>query len=60
MIILSLYLSFSSSLPVFFLGLAGAAALFRQTKKDQVLITFKLCYYVDLGTNCGVAMKAGK
>ena len=33
MIILSLYLSFSSSLPVFFLGLAGAAALFRQTKK---------------------------
>ena len=32
-IILSWYLSFSSSLPVFFLGLAGAAALFRQTKK---------------------------
>lgn len=29
-------------------------------KKDQVLITFKLCYYVDLRTNCGVAMKAGR
>lgn len=31
----------------------------QKTKDHQVLITFKLCYYVDLRTNCGVAMKAG-